>query len=67
MGELQCAEASSFPLCNQPLLSLRVWDPSTPMVLSHLPQEPSPSGQYMGTLPILCCSPGKKGANHVLS
>lgn len=37
MGELQCAEVSSFPLCNQPLLSLPVWDPSTPTALSHLP------------------------------
>lgn len=46
---------------------LPVWGPSTPMVLSHQFQEHSPSGQYLGDLPSSCCSPGEKGANHVIS
>lgn len=67
MGELQHAKASSIPPCNQPPLSLGpespVWDPSTPMVLSHLSQEPRPSGQYKGA----CLCPGKRGVNHIIS
>lgn len=44
-----------------------VWDPSSPMVFSHLCQEHSPGGQHMGALPIPCHFPGKKGGNHVIA
>lgn len=50
---------------NLPLASAR-GPGSTPMILSLLCQERSPSGQYMGARPIPCCSPGKKEANHVI-